>query len=92
MFRFGTISCIAKKEGTLHRIADPPKKNTRGKPEQDYGQRPRPQLGGRSALVHRGSGALERRKVDQSGFRLPEKLRCPPRLVRSGHRSLGRRK
>jgi hypothetical protein len=26
MFRFGTISCIADKEGTLHRIADPPEK------------------------------------------------------------------
>jgi hypothetical protein len=26
MFRFGTISCIADEEGTLHRIADPPEK------------------------------------------------------------------
>jgi hypothetical protein len=26
MFRFGTISCIADEEGTLHYIADPPKK------------------------------------------------------------------
>jgi hypothetical protein len=26
MFRFGTISCITDKEGTLHRVADPPEK------------------------------------------------------------------
>jgi hypothetical protein len=26
MFRFGTISCIADEEGTLHRVADPPEK------------------------------------------------------------------
>jgi hypothetical protein len=26
MFRFGTISCIAYVEGTLHHIADPPEK------------------------------------------------------------------
>jgi hypothetical protein len=26
MFRFGTISCIADEEGTLHHIADPPQK------------------------------------------------------------------
>jgi hypothetical protein len=26
MFYFGTISCIADEEGTLHRVADPPKK------------------------------------------------------------------
>jgi hypothetical protein len=26
MFRFGTISCIADEEGTLDRVADPPKK------------------------------------------------------------------
>jgi hypothetical protein len=26
MFRFGSISCIADEEGTLHRVADPPKK------------------------------------------------------------------
>jgi hypothetical protein len=26
MFRFGTISCIADEEGTLHCIVDPPEK------------------------------------------------------------------
>jgi hypothetical protein len=48
MFRFGTISCIADEEGTLHRVADPPEKSlpreSRGKPEQDCGQRHCPQL------------------------------------------------
>jgi hypothetical protein len=28
MFRFGTISCIANEEGTLHRVADPPEKKS----------------------------------------------------------------
>jgi hypothetical protein len=51
MFRFGTISCIADEEGALHRVADPlenkPFLESRGKPEQDCGQRPRSQLEGR---------------------------------------------
>jgi hypothetical protein len=35
MFRFGTISCIADEEGTLHRIVDPPeKKPSSGIPRQ----------------------------------------------------------
>jgi hypothetical protein len=39
-----------------------------------------------------GSVTLGKRKTSQSGFRLPKKLRCPPRPLRSGHESLGRRK
>jgi hypothetical protein len=27
MFRFGTISCIANVEGTLHRVLDPPERS-----------------------------------------------------------------
>jgi hypothetical protein len=51
MFHFGTISCIAVEEGTLHRVADPPEKKPslgiREKPKQEYGQHPLSRLGGR---------------------------------------------
>jgi hypothetical protein len=50
MFRFGTISCIADEEGTLHRIADPPEK----KPSSRIPREARTRLWTAPPLVARG--------------------------------------
>jgi hypothetical protein len=52
MFCFGTISCIADIEGTLHRVADPPKKRPSGIPrEAEASLRATPLLPARGKMV-----------------------------------------
>jgi hypothetical protein len=44
MFCFGTISSIADEEGTLHRIADPPRKKSPPTNPEDTGEAQPPAL------------------------------------------------
>jgi hypothetical protein len=95
MFLFGTISCITDEEGIFHRIADPPEKKPSSGIPREAGTRLRiapPPVARGKMIPCRPTGVLRRRKIGRSRFRLPKKLRCPPRPLRSGHGSTERRK
>jgi hypothetical protein len=55
IFCFGTISSVADEEGTLHRIADPPKKKSPPTNSENVGETQPPAL--RKKIVPRKSGA-----------------------------------
>jgi hypothetical protein len=91
IFCFGTISCVANAQGTLHRIATPPKKKSSFGIPQEVGVKPRavPPLIARRAWSRAslGSGVPRGYKASQPWPPQPGELYCPPRLLRSGHGS-----
>jgi hypothetical protein len=96
MFRFGTITCIVDEEGTLHRIADPPKKKpSLGIPREAKARlRTAPPLTAQGKMVPYRLGFRSPREKEDRSVRasLTQKLCCPPHPLRSGHGSLKRRK
>jgi hypothetical protein len=77
MFRFGTISCIVDKEGTLHRIADPPEKKPSSEILRGAGARLRtaPPLAARGKMIPCGPkfGNPRERKDRSAGVSLNRK-------------------
>jgi hypothetical protein len=93
IFCFRTISCIADVEGTLHRIATPPKKKSSSGIPQKARVKPRavPRLTARQGMVPHKSGLRSPKGLKASQPRPPQpgELRCPPHLLRSAHGSPG---
>jgi hypothetical protein len=81
VFCFGTISSVPDEEGTLHRIADPPKKKSPPTNSENVGEAQPPAL--RKKIAFRKSGAEG-----------PLTRRTPLSTSRqkNGHRSRGRRR
>jgi hypothetical protein len=81
VFCFGTISSVADEEGTLHRIADPPKKKSPPTNSENVGEAQPPAL--RKKIAFRKSGA-------ESPLTRRTPLSTSP--TKNGHRSRGRRR
>jgi hypothetical protein len=83
VFHFGTISSVVDKEGTLHRIADPPKRTFLNNLQKSQSE------AGKSATSNAPSEnyLLQARNRD-----LLEEPRCPPLLWKDGCESQGKRK
>jgi hypothetical protein len=79
MFCFGTISCIADVKGTLHRVADPPKKRpSSGIPrEAEISLRAVPPLIAREKMVPRRPRLRDPRKKKDQSVRAPPTRRTP---------------
>jgi hypothetical protein len=92
MFYFGTISCIADEEGTLHRIADPPeKKLSSGIPREVRAKQwaAPPPVAWRKMIPHRPRARTPWEKKDRPvGISLTRRTCCPSHLQWSGCGSL----